>query len=119
MWIGIVIVVILLFLIFNPITLIPSGHVGVKVLFGKVQPNIITEGMHIVNPLLAIKKMSIRTQEYTMSGTIREGRVSGDDSIAGLTKEGLRVLLDITVWHRVLPQQAPKLYQTVGLNYEA
>ena len=117
--IGIAIVVVLLFLIFNPITLIPAGHVGVKVLFGKVKPNIITEGLHIVNPLLSIKKMSVRTQEYTMSIAEREGRVRGDDSIAGLTKEGLRVLLDLTVWFRVIPDQAPNLYQKVGPNYEA
>jgi regulator of protease activity HflC (stomatin/prohibitin superfamily) len=116
--IGIAIVVVLLFLIFNPITLIPAGHVGVKVLFGKVKPSIITEGLHIVNPLLSIKKMSIRTQEYTMSIADREGRVRGDDSIAGLTKEGLSVLLDLTVWYRLIPAEAPKLYQTVGPNYE-
>ena len=116
--IGVGIVVILLFLIFNPITLIPAGHVGVKVLFGEVKPTIITEGLHIVNPLLSIHKMTIRTQEYTMSGIAREGRVRGDDSIATLTKEGLRVMLDITVWHRLIPAEAPKLYQTVGPNYE-
>jgi regulator of protease activity HflC (stomatin/prohibitin superfamily) len=119
MGIGIAIVVILLFLIFNPITLIPAGHVGVKVLFGKVKPNIITEGLHIVNPLLAIKKISIRTQEYTMSIAEREGRVRGDDSITGLTKEGLSVLLDLTVWYRVVPGEAPNLYQKVGPDYEA
>lgn len=116
--IGIAIAIVLLLIILNPITLIPSGHVGVKVLFGKVQPNIITEGLHIVNPLLAIEKMSIRTQEYTMSGTSREGRIRGDDSIAGLTREGLRVLLDLTVWYRLIPKKAPSLYQTVGPNYE-
>ena len=119
MGIGIAVVVVLLFLIFNPITLIPAGHVGVKVLFGKVKPNIITEGLHIVNPLLSIKKISIRTQEYTMSIADREGRVRGDDSIAGLTKEGLSVLLDLTVWYRVDAEQAPNLYQKVGPEYEA
>jgi regulator of protease activity HflC (stomatin/prohibitin superfamily) len=119
MGIGIAIAVILLFLIFNPITIIPAGHVGVKVLFGKVSQNIITEGMHIVNPLLSIKKISIRTQEYTMSIAEREGRVKGDDSITGLTKEGLSVLLDLTVWYRVVPEQAPNLYQKVGPDYEA
>jgi len=116
--IGIGVAVILLFLIFNPITLVPAGHVGVKVLFGKVQPTIITEGLHIVNPLLSIHKMSIRTQEYTMSIADREGRVRGDDSIAGLTKEGLSVLLDLTVWFRLIPTEAPNLYQTVGPRYE-
>jgi regulator of protease activity HflC (stomatin/prohibitin superfamily) len=119
MGIGIAIVVVLLFLIFNPITIIPAGHVGVKVLFGKVSQNIITEGLHIVNPLLSIKKISIRTQEYTMSIAEREGRVRGDDSITGLTKEGLSVLLDLTVWYRVVPEQAPNLYQKVGPDYEA
>ena len=54
-----------------------------------------------------------------MSIAEREGRVRGDDSIAGLTKEGLSVLLDLTVWFRVTPDQAPNLYQKVGPNYEA
>jgi regulator of protease activity HflC (stomatin/prohibitin superfamily) len=48
---------------------IDTGEVGVKVLFGNVQNDVLPSGLHFVNPLLDIKKLDIKTQNYTMSGT--------------------------------------------------
>src|SRR4030042_720479 len=106
---GVLVVVIL---ILNPIACVPAGHVGVKVLFGKVYPTVLTEGMHVINPLLSIKRLSVRTQEYTMSIAPGEGRLKGDDSLTALTQEGLTVKVDLTVWYRLNPERAPEVYQT-------
>src|SRR4030042_5276960 len=50
------------FLALSAFRMVPAGHVGVKVLFGKVLGSI-TEGLHLVNPLISLERLSVRTQE--------------------------------------------------------
>ena len=97
---------------------IDAGQVGVKKLFGKVQPTVLNSGLNIVNPLYEIEKMDIRTQNYTMSGINDEGHKAGDDAIKVLTADGLEVTIDLTVLYRVVPNDAPKLVRETGVDYE-
>lgn len=97
---------------------INAGHVGVQVLFGQVQEGILYEGLNLVNPLVDVKEMSIQTQNYTMSGVTDEGERLGDDAIRVLSKDGLEVIIDLTVLYRVIAPEAPKLYREVGINYQ-
>jgi regulator of protease activity HflC (stomatin/prohibitin superfamily) len=97
---------------------IDAGHVGVQVLFGQVQEGILYEGLNIVNPLVDVKQLSIQTQNYTMSGASSEGERVGDDAIRVLSKDGLEVIIDLTVLYRVMAPDAPKLYREVGITYQ-
>jgi len=116
----IVVIAILFILVFmNPIVVIPPGHVGVKVLFGNVREGILTEGLHIINPLLNVVKMDARLQSYTMSIAAQEGERYGDDAIDALTSEGLIVRLDLTAWYRLIPAEAPNVYRSIGIDYVA
>ena len=99
------------------IVIIQPGQVGVQVLFGHALPEVLGEGIHIVNPFVQVYRMSIRTQEYTMSVVEEEGQVKRDDSIEALTKDGLTVKLDVTVWYRLDPSKAVQVYRTIGPNY--
>ena len=47
---------------------IDGGEVGVKKLFGSIQPDVLVSGLHFINPLLDIEKVDVKTQNYTMSG---------------------------------------------------
>ncbi len=96
---------------------IDPGFVGVKVLFGKVQPDVLESGLHVINPLLDIKVMDIKTQNYTMSGIHDEGDKAGDDAIRILTADGLEVTIDLTVLFKVVPVDAPKILNETGLDY--
>jgi len=111
-------VVILLILLPFLIVVVDAGQTGVYSLFGKVRDNELKSGIHIKNPFAKITKLSIRTEEYTMSGVSNEGKVQGIDSIKALTKEGLEVALDITVLYRLQEEKASDIYREVGLNYE-
>ena len=115
--IGVVAVVLFILIFLNPIVIIPAGYVGVKVLFGKVYPTVLSNGLHIVNPLLSIEKMDVRLQSYTMSIAPTEGEMSGDDAIDALTSEGLLVRLDLTAWFMLKPDEAPKVYEQIGVDY--
>ncbi len=94
-----------------------SGQVGVKTLFGKVEPDVLTSGMNFVNPLMDVKLMDIKTQNYTMSAIRDEGNKTGDDAIRVLTADGLEVVIDLTILYRVVPTEAPNLLREVGLDY--
>jgi regulator of protease activity HflC (stomatin/prohibitin superfamily) len=97
---------------------IEAGQVGVKKLFGKVQPSILSSGLNFINPLMEVDRLDVRTKNYTMSGVNDEGRKAGDDAIKVLTADGLEVTIDLTVLYRVIPSEAPRLIRETGSDYE-
>lgn len=111
-------IIIILILLTQMIIVIPAGYTGVYHLFGKVRDSEIQSGMHLVNPFAQITKMSIRTEEYTMSIAQGEGERYGDDSITALTKEGLTVGLDMTVLYHLIEEDASDVFKNIGLTYE-
>lgn len=97
---------------------IDAGQIGVKSLFGKVSDDILISGLNLVNPLIDVKTVDIKTQNYTMSGVHDEGDQEGDDAIRVLTADGLEVVIDLTVLYRVIGQEAPKIVKETGLDYK-
>jgi regulator of protease activity HflC (stomatin/prohibitin superfamily) len=113
--VGVVIAV--LGLLFSSVKVIDPGKVGVQVLFGKVQADVLESGLHVINPLVDITTFDIRTQNYTMSGQHSEGDIQGDDAIRVLSSDGLEVTADLTVLFKVKPEKAPYILQNIGPNY--
>jgi regulator of protease activity HflC (stomatin/prohibitin superfamily) len=109
---------VLLGIITSSFVQIEAGQVGVTKLFGKVQPDVLPSGLHVINPLYEIEHMDVRTQNYTMSGVNDEGHKEGDDAIRVLTADGLEVTIDLTVLYRVIPNEAPRIVRETGINYE-
>jgi len=97
--------------------MIDAGQIGVKVLFGKVQNEVLGSGLHLINPLVEVRSLDVKTQNYTMSGTNDEGAKTGDDAIRVLTADGLEVTIDLTVLYKLLPSEAPKLVRETGVDY--
>ena len=97
---------------------IDAGQIGVKSMFGKVQNDVLTSGLTIVNPLVDVSKIDIKTQNYTMSGVHDEGDKAGDDAIRVLTADGLEVVIDLTVLYRVLSTEAPNIVKETGLDFK-
>lgn len=96
---------------------INAGKIGVKSLYGSVQPDIIESGLNIVNPFMDVTTFDIQTQNYTMSAVHNEGAQEGDDAIRVLSNDGLEVVIDLTVLYRIMPTEAPKIYKQIGENY--
>lgn len=113
----ILLVIIAIWVISWCVVIIGAGETGVVSLFGKVRDAELRSGFHLVNPLVKIEKMSIRTEQYTMSIAPKEGQVKGDDSISSLTKEGLDVNIDFTALYRLEEAKASDIYREVGLDY--
>lgn len=111
------IVIMLLGLLFTSIVQIEAGQIGVKKLFGKVQSDVLQSGLHMINPLMTVISLDVKTQNYTMSGMQDERKSSSDDAIHVLTSDGLEVIIDLTVLYRLLPNEAPGLVKEIGVDY--
>jgi regulator of protease activity HflC (stomatin/prohibitin superfamily) len=111
----------LLFIVLGIITScfvqINAGNIGIKSLFGNIQKDVLSSGLHFVNPLYNITKLDVKTQNYTMSGVHDEGDRQGDDAIRVLTSDGLEVTIDLTVLYKVVPSDAPKLLRETGDDF--
>ena len=114
----VIVIILSLIVLANSIVIIPAGETGVYHLFGKVKDAEVKSGLHIINPLAQITKLSIRTEQYTMSVVQGEGEKIGDDSIDALTSEGLTVKLDITVFYHLVEDSASDVYKELGINYQ-
>lgn len=83
---------------------IPAGHVGLKDLFGKISDEVLSPGIHLVNPLLTVRHMDVRTQEITETATVP-------------SKEGMNVRLDLSILYRLDHTQTADVYRSIGMNY--
>jgi regulator of protease activity HflC (stomatin/prohibitin superfamily) len=111
------IIIMIIGVLIGSIVQIDAGQVGVKKLFGKVQNDVLHSGLHMINPLIEVTMLDIKTQNYTMSGVHDEGSKNGDDAIRVLTADGLEVTIDLTVLFRLTEADAPRLVKETGVNY--
>src|SRR5215467_6063919 len=85
-------------------TSIPTGNVGVLTLFGKVTGEVLGEGIHLMNPLKSVQKLSIQTQSVKESASVP-------------SNEGLMLALDTSLLFHLDRDKAAEVYQTVGADY--
>jgi len=97
-------VVLILLLLMASVTSIPTGNVGVLTLFGRVTGDILGEGIHLINPLKSVQKLSVQTQSVKESANTP-------------SNEGLMLALDTSLLFRLDRTKAAQVYQTVGENY--
>jgi regulator of protease activity HflC (stomatin/prohibitin superfamily) len=91
---------------FSSFTVISAGHTGVQVTLGEVNPLPLTEGVHFVNPISAVKDVDVRLQKAELKG-----------AQAG-TKDLQVVHTDIVVNFRLDPLKVPHIYKEYGLNVD-
>ena len=99
---------------------VPAGQVYVLDLFGKVDKEPIYPGINIINPLKDLTPFSTRTEVYVAGGVANiaeNATVYSDEQIVVLSKDGLPVGLDMTVWFRVIPGEASDIYAKLGTGY--
>ena len=104
--IAIAIGLLILFLIGNPIRVIPAGHVGVKDLFGRVSSDVLKPGVNLVMPFTKVVKFSAQTQELKESADVP-------------SREGLIMDLEASLLYRLDPTKAADMYRRVGANFNS
>ena len=100
----IALLIVIVILLISSTTSIPTGNVGVLTLFGKVTGETLAEGIHMINPLKSVQKLSIQTQSVKESATVP-------------SNEGLILALDTSLLYHLDKNKAAQVYQSVGADY--
>src|SRR5215475_5352954 len=97
-------ILLVLILLMASTTSIPTGNVGVLTLFGKVTGDVLGEGIHLINPLKSVQKLSVQTQSVKESANTP-------------SNEGLMLALDTSLLFHLDKSRAAQVFQNVGENY--
>lgn len=95
----------LLILLWMSVVAIPTGHVGVLTLFGRVTGEMLPEGIHLINPLKSVAKLNVQTQ-------------SAKESAAVPSNEGLILTLDTSLLYHLDRTKAADVFQKIGVDYD-
>src|SRR5215470_7395241 len=96
---------VLIVLLFNSVTRVGTGRVGVLTLFGRVTGETLGEGLHLINPLKTNNEMSIQTQSLKESASVP-------------SSEGLMMNMDTSLIYHLDPNHAADVFQKIGIDYE-
>jgi regulator of protease activity HflC (stomatin/prohibitin superfamily) len=86
------------------VRMIGPGQVGIALLFGKVQPIALHEGLNVVNPLYDVVQMDTRVQKH-------------QQRYDAASKDLQAVHVEMVLNYRLLPDQATAVYQRIGPDY--
>ncbi len=99
--IGLIVAIILAF---SMIKTVPTGYTGILTTFGKVEPNTVSAGVHVIAPWQKIVKLDNRTQKVSVETDT-------------FSKDIQQVKVSLAVNFCIDQATAQELYKTVGVNY--
>ena len=110
-WIGGLSVTVLFGFLFlgRCIQSVDAGEVAIQVQFGKVLNAELTEGLNFKNPLADVYSYNIQLRETTMD--VKDG-----NALQALTSDKLSVLLDATIWWKIIGRETRMIYRTISAD---
>jgi regulator of protease activity HflC (stomatin/prohibitin superfamily) len=93
-----------LMILSSGIRMISAGQVGVALLFGKVQPVVLHEGINLVNPLYDVVELNTRVLRHQAK-------------YDAASKDLQAVHVEMVLNYRLLPDKAAEVYQRIGPNF--
>lgn len=96
--------IVAIILAFSMIKTVPTGYTGILTSFGKVEPNTVSAGVHVIAPWQKIVKLDNRTQKVSVETDT-------------FSKDIQQVKVSLAVNFCIDQATAQELYKTVGVNY--
>lgn len=100
----------LLLFIFSTVIIVPVGEAGVKHFLGEVDTEVLSNGIHVINPFASVEDYEIREITYPEEGTVIE--------ITAQTSEQLNVKIDVALLGRFVKDSLPRTYGTYGTEQD-
>jgi len=109
-WLVLIPLVLFIIAIISFVT-IPSGFVGVKSTFGKIDTNELQPGAHIIMPFITkVEKVNVKVKSITYKRnrvtTKEQEWIIYKPAITVLDSRGLPINIELTVLYRLLPDKA-------------
>ena len=102
--VSVVALIVAIILAFSMIKTVPTGYTGILTTFGKVEPNTVSAGVHVIAPWQKIVKLDNRTQKVSVETDT-------------FSKDIQQVKVSLAVNFCIDQATAQELYKTVGVNY--
>ena len=102
--VSVVALIVAIILAFSMIKTVPTGYTGILTTFGKVEPNTVSAGVHVIAPWQKIVKLDNRTQKVSVETDT-------------FSKDIQQVKVSLAVNFCIDQTTAQELYKTVGVNY--
>ena len=99
-----IVLIVVIILAFSIIKTVPTGYTGILTSFGKVEPNTVSAGVHVIAPWQKIVKLDNRTQKVSVETDT-------------FSKDIQQVKVSLAVNFCIDQATAQELYKTVGVNY--
>lgn len=104
---AVIVIFVVLIVLFNTFTTVDAGHTGVVTTFGKVSPNVLSEGLHTKIPFI---QDIIQIDNRVLKAEVECSSASKDLQTVSST---------IALNYRVRNESSADIYQNVGLDYES
>ena len=101
---SVIALIVVIILAFSMIKTVPTGYTGILTTFGKVEPNTVSAGVHVIAPWQKIVKLDNRTQKVSVETDT-------------FSKDIQQVKVSLAVNFCIDQATAQELYKTVGVNY--
>jgi prohibitin 2 len=89
---------------------VPAGHVGITVTMGSVSQTVRREGVYVKLPFVqSVRLMDARTQKVEWA--------DAGNPITAASKDLQDVYILAVVTYHISPEKAPKIFQTIGMDY--
>lgn len=102
--VSVIALIVAIILAFSMIKTVPTGYTGILTTFGKVEPNTVSAGVHVIAPWQKIVKLDNRTQKVSVETDT-------------FSKDIQQVKVSLAVNFCIDQATAQELYKTVGVNY--
>lgn len=94
--------VLLLLAVVNPLVIVPAGHRGVLTTFGRVEPVVLSEGLHV--------RVPVAQQVALMNVQIHKGEGAGEAASRDLQHVNVKVAVN----YRLDAERVPQTFQRIG-----
>ena len=102
---AVVTIIVIIVIMAESIVIVEAGHRGVVLYLGAVENRVLGEGVHFIAPFLEqVVPMEVRTQKFQAEASAASNDLQEVQTV-------------IAVNYRIDPQEANKIYQTLGVNY--
>lgn len=86
----------------NPFVTVPAGNKGIVTTFGKVSPEVLSEGLHLIKPIA--DKLVVYNIQIQKNST----------AVGAASKDLQQVSAEVTVNYTILPEKVALVYQEIG-----
>jgi len=104
--------ILIAFIVYNSLIIVPPGETYVGVWFGTVQEQTYSQGMKFVNPMLSFNSMNVRQRDAEFKSA--SGQAVSESDVTAVSSNNLPMTIDVTYLYTLNQKYAWWVYRNIG-----